>query len=301
VLDEAFEATLPFHQETLEPFFLAVDNPLKIYYERRSKQYNNDPLIKKTQIVNLRILTQTFVAIFLDSPYEAHMHEAKLLEKYAGEKETRKIFREDHSPYPYYVCALISYMFEKYFRERKIDWLYKTYRAHLYLVFRYALGEFPPMLGKSKALDLYCGKLVQTLTEPRFETQLRVTLKLFDDVQEVWLKRGKSRFGIKDTKEFSDLLIERARNSFIANEAPAIQDDDRTFYEGTILNIVWRNGSWFGFIERGSYHANVYFDNRGYKGDPSKLIPRTKVRYQIGSGVRGDFGVNVQHVRGTIV
>jgi len=57
VLDEAFEATLPFHQDELEPFFLAYENNVKIYYERRSKQYNNDPLIKKTHIVNLRILT----------------------------------------------------------------------------------------------------------------------------------------------------------------------------------------------------------------------------------------------------
>ncbi|MDF5738465.1 MULTISPECIES: AIPR family protein [unclassified Nostoc] len=65
VLDEAFEATLIFHQETLEPFFLAFDNDVKIYYERRAKQYNNDPLINKTQIVNLRVLTQTFVAIGL--------------------------------------------------------------------------------------------------------------------------------------------------------------------------------------------------------------------------------------------
>ena len=47
VLDEAFEATLPFHQEILEPFFLAYDNNVKLCYERRAKQYNDDPFIKK--------------------------------------------------------------------------------------------------------------------------------------------------------------------------------------------------------------------------------------------------------------
>ena len=47
VLDEAFETTLPFHQEILEPFFLAIENSTKLYYERRAKQYNSDPLIKK--------------------------------------------------------------------------------------------------------------------------------------------------------------------------------------------------------------------------------------------------------------
>src|SRR5208282_3548933 len=81
VLEEAFEATLPFHQDTLEPFFAAFESGVRLYYERRARQYNNDPLIKKTHIVNLRILTQTFVGMFLDAPHESHRHEAKLLEK----------------------------------------------------------------------------------------------------------------------------------------------------------------------------------------------------------------------------
>ena len=296
VLDEAFEGTLPFHQETLEPFFLAVDDPIKIYYERRSKQYNNDPLIKKTQIVNLRILTQTFVAMFLDSPYEAHIHEAKLLAKYAGEKEKRQIFRDDHSPYPYYICALTSYMFEKYFRLNKIPQYYKTYKAHLYLIFKYALGEFSPKLVKSRALDVYFGKFIQALTEPLFDTKLQATLALFDDTQSVWLKQGGSRFAIKDTQEFTQLLVKQARDRFISKKTPVIKDEDNAIYEGTILNIFSRNNVWFGFIERGSYQENVYFDSRAYEEDPAKLLPRTKVRYEMGSGARGNFALSVQLV-----
>ena len=132
VLDEAFEATLPFHQETLEPFFLSFDNAVKIYYERRAKQYNNDPLIKETQIVNLRILTQTFVAMFLEAPHMAHRHEAKLLELYAQEKDSRRLFAEEHGPYPYYICAVTWYMFEKYFRFERIPRKYLTYKSQLY-------------------------------------------------------------------------------------------------------------------------------------------------------------------------
>ena len=294
VLDEAFEATLPFHQETLEPFFLAVENPVKIYYERRSKQYNNDPLIRKSRIVNLRILTQTFVAMFLDSPYEAHIHEAKLLEKYAGDKGKRRIFCDDHSPHPYYISALTWYMFEKYFRLKTIPQRYKTYKAHLYLIFKYALGVFPPKLVKSRALDTYCEKFVQSLTEPLFITKLKATLRLFDDTQSAWLKQGKSRFGIKDTQEFTDLLIKQARDSFISKKTPAILDEDKAIYEGKILNIFRKNDVWFGFIERGSYQENVYFDSRTYQGDPSTLLPRTKVRYEMGSGARGNFALSIQ-------
>jgi hypothetical protein len=103
VLEEAFEATLPFHQEVLEPFFLAFQNDTKLYYERRAKQYNNDAIIKKTQIVNLRILTQSFVAMFLGAPHDAHRHEAKLLEDHADDDGERRIFCDDHDPVVYYL------------------------------------------------------------------------------------------------------------------------------------------------------------------------------------------------------
>lgn len=67
VLDEAFEATRLYHQDILEPYFLAIDSTDKLYYERRAKQYNNDDRIRKTQIINMRIIIQAFVSIALES------------------------------------------------------------------------------------------------------------------------------------------------------------------------------------------------------------------------------------------
>lgn len=285
VLDEAFEATLPFHQ-TLEQFFLAVDNDIKIYYERRAKQYNNDPLIKKTQVINLRILTQTFVAMFLNAPHNSHRHEAKLLEEYAGVNEKRKIFRDDHSSYPYYICALTWYMFEKYFREERIDSKYRTYKAHLYLIFKYSIGEFPPQLTKSKKLDTYCDKILKSLQENQFDMQMLKVLEAFDSIQKLWLELNKSRFGMKDNKEFTDLLIKNSRKYFIQDQAPINEKDAVTVYEGSILRIISNKSHWFGFIERGYQYENVYFNNRAYKGDISKLLPKTRVKFEIGDGKR---------------
>lgn len=261
VLEEAFETTLPFHQEVLEPFFLAFDNGIKIYYERRSKQYNNDPLIKKTQVVNLRILTQSFASMFLDSPHESHHHEAKLLEEFAGENEKRKIFREEHSPYPYYISALTWYMFEKFFREERIDKKYKPYKAHLYLVFRNSVGEFPPRLVKSKSLDVYCEKLSNLLKEENFKLNIVQVLNVFDQTQKIWTET-RSRFGIKDNKEFTDLLVSKTREIFIKKQMP-VREEEKSIYNGTILRIIFRNGSWFGFIKRGFAYENVYFDRGG--------------------------------------
>lgn len=295
VLEEAFEATLPFHQETLEPFFLAFENNEKIYYERRAKQYNNDPFIKKTHIVNLRILTQTFVGMFLSAPHDSHRHEAKLLEEYAGDKEKRKIFRDDHSPYPYYVCALTWYMFEKYFREERINVKYRTFRSHLYLIFRYSLGEYPPRLSKSKALDSYCEKLLHILKEPQFENQVREVLNVFDITYRLWTQ-DRSRHAIKDNKDFTDLLIRQSRERFVKSQVSTSEiseDETKTIYQGKILRVIWNHGIWFGFIKRGWQYENVYFDSRGYQGEPRELIPDREVRFNIVHGDRGDFARNV--------
>lgn len=101
-MEEAFETTKPFHQD-LEDFFLAKQTDFTLYYERRSKQYSALPTINKNQIVNLRVITQVFVATFLTSPHEAHRHEAKLLELYAGDdNDKRKIYNKKHAKSPYF-------------------------------------------------------------------------------------------------------------------------------------------------------------------------------------------------------
>ncbi|MFH1009176.1 MAG: AIPR family protein [Candidatus Latescibacterota bacterium] len=298
VLDEAFEATLPFHQDVLEPFFLSVGSELKIYYERRAKQYNDDPFIKRTQVVNLRIVTQTFVAMFLNMPHESHRHEAKLLEEYGGDdRAKRRIFIEDHEPALYYACALTWYMFERYFREELIDSKYKAFKSHLYFIFRNGAGSLPPTFKVgSKAVRSYCEKLTQLLSVQYFDEQLQNTLAIFDDAQETWLSRGKSHHGIKDNKEFTDLLIEIIRPTITQHKVVKDVEEKPTVYEGRVINIIWRDGKWFGFIKRGNYEDNLYFDSRGHKGDPSKLTYYTQVRYEIGHNQQGDMAINVELV-----
>ena len=292
VLEEAFETTRSFHQDTLEPFFLSFKNDVKIYYERRSKQYNDDPSIKKNQIVNLKILTQTFVSIFLEAPHDGHRHESTLLGKYAGQKEPRKIFVEDHNPYPYYICALIWYMFEKY--KEKID-KYKTYKSHLYLIFKISVGEFSPKLTDSKKMNGYCDKLLQILKEDQFAERLKQVLSIFDATENLWVRDGKSPYGIKDNKDFTDLLLKQAREYFIQGQVLADEVDDKVIHQGTVLRIICKQDYWFGFIKLGNqYEDNAYFDSRDYQGDIKDLSPNTPVQFEIGKNDRGYFAINVQ-------
>lgn len=252
-------------------------------------------MIKKTQIVNLRILTQTFVSMFLDAPHKGHIHEAKLLQEFASDEQTRKIFRDDHDPYPYYVCALTSYMFEKYFRENKIPQSLITYKAHLDLIFKFSIGEYSPSFLKSKKSEDYCKKLIEFLTEPKFGQQIKKVVPLFLNTQKEWLNQGNSRFGIKDREDFTHLLIRNATSEFIKNGKPIKETEKVALLEGDILNISHRpDGTWFGFIGRGSFEQNAYFDNRAFKDDPSKLSPRTHVRYKMERRPQGEYATLVE-------
>ena len=59
------------------------------------------------------------------------------------------------------------------------------------------------------------------------------------------------------------------------------------------MRIIYRDGVWFGFIKRRAEQENVYFDNRGYKGDPGELVPDRRVTFELGRSEKGLFARNV--------
>lgn len=297
VLDEAFEATLPFHQDVLEPFFNTYEGDTKLYYERRAKQYNNVSNVKKTQVVNLRILIHTFTSTFLSKPHESHLHEAKLLEEYGGNASKRKIFKEKHDPTIYYCCALIWYMFEKGMRENEIPSKLRTYKHHLYYIFSRLSGPSPMNLDKSKNVTKYCDTLLNDLNNNNFSSRLEKTIEIFDHSQKKWEEIGKSAYGIKDNKEFTDLvsnvIIELTQpNEKTVDEEYNIYDK----YEGKIVNIIKRKDHWFGFIKLDEFQDNVYFDHRGINHSLTALAPGVNIVCEVVKGASKPFATNITMV-----
>ena len=82
--DEAFEITRDFHKN-LENFFLFMpskgEDYEKIYYERRSKQYADNPTILATQKINFRLLIQSVVAIKI-AGFPPDINKEKLIDNY---------------------------------------------------------------------------------------------------------------------------------------------------------------------------------------------------------------------------
>ena len=282
VLEESFETTKPFHQE-LEDYFNAKTEPVRLFYERRNKQYSANPTINRYQIVNLRVLTQSFVATFLQCPYMAHRHEAKLLQEFAKTESKRKIYIHGHSFYAYYISSLIWYKFEDAFRRNILTKDNRTYQAHLYYIFMFLTGNYPLTIDAFVGnIEKYCLALEKLLVSDKFDESLRKVVTVFKQCEQIWVSKGKSRYGMKDTKEFTDELTRVCREIFV-NKTMSIEEvrlNHERWFTGKILSYINKD-KWFAFIQSKDFENNVYFNCTSYKDDVRKLIPGQKCRFTV--------------------
>lgn len=279
VLDEAFETLRPFHQE-LESYFdlrKASFNEVKLYYERRSKQYSNNPAISKYQIVNLRIITQVFVAMFLELPHVAHRHEAKLLEEFGGDE--RVIYCNGHGFEPYFVCAYAWYSVNLLFRNGDLPKEFRVYASHLYLLLRYSCNRPIPPFEDQERMRSYCEELMSILLSDDFKQRMNQIIGTFKQVLDIWTKQGGSIYAVKDRKDFTELMTIVASNHTNGNSV--LSKTHQIWYYGRILRFYNdRDGSlWYAVVKPESGGRNLTFDARDYDGPVRAIIPGRRVKY----------------------
>ncbi len=92
---EAFESLRQFHKD-LEEFYshLDVSNRSRLYYERRSRQYNDTEVLRH-QIVTMPFQLKCFLAVFLDEPHSTHRYYGELLQSYRS-----RVFQDGHAHCP---------------------------------------------------------------------------------------------------------------------------------------------------------------------------------------------------------
>jgi hypothetical protein len=261
VLDEAFEATKEFHKN-LEDFFnhSSFDLQYKIYYERRAKQYNHNPLIKQIQRINLRILTQYFCGMFLNKPHFSHRHESILIKELQN-----NIFKESHSRLPYYVASYSFFLLEKLFRATDFYPDLRPYKPHLLMMFREAIAGNRPRLDDEKEIDKHSLKIIDVIKdEERANEMFNKIAQLFRKTVETWINQyNRSRYAIKDVEEFTELLIKQTRSEFSITSTNVSNSEETLFYGFVLNTLVDRNGLRFGFIKRSP--DNLFFH---YKQNP---------------------------------
>jgi cold shock CspA family protein len=272
---EAFESLKPFHRK-LEEFYASFEKePSKrLYYERRSKQYDNQP-VKPKDIISLATQAKSFLGMFLNEPHSTHRYYGEILEA-----NSDKMFLEEHSPFPYYTAALGLATLESLFRAGFLPSWAKPYRFHLLMLLRLMAGGDTHSPLKGKKADELAEKLCAVLWDKQ---------KALEQFVEATNRLGNRLNAFEGDK----YLAPRLRN-FTVSLIPNLGERPR----GVVKYFDLERG--FGFIQRaggpdifvhssaikGTIHRylregeNVEFNiiktPKGLQATDVKLLPRTK-------------------------
>lgn len=188
----------------LEVYFPTFEGKKKLYYERRSRQYNNVAGIEKVRVINMTALVRAFAAIFRELPHRTTRNYKALLRGVGTD-----IFNKDHRLEPYYVAAFAHYRLEFLFRNQSLPSELKPARYHMLLAYRVLVNEeaLPPM--NSHEMVRYCNVLMESLWD--------------DDISRAHFEKAEThvravaagnlhRDNIR-TEPFTDALLHRLRNS----------------------------------------------------------------------------------------
>jgi AIPR protein len=157
VTEDQFFALQEFPKQ-LEQFFQTFTVSQRLYYERRSRQYDRQP-IEKTRVVTQPNVIRAFAAMFLAEPH-------RTTRNYSGLKDQvgKTIFGKGHRMEPYYTAAFALYKLEYLFRNGKMDPKYKAARFHILLAVRLLGNPAPlPRYMNSREMESYCDPILAEL------------------------------------------------------------------------------------------------------------------------------------------
>ena len=155
VKDDQFFAMRPFAKK-IEDYFKSFDLDKRLYYERRSNQYDSETIEKQRIIVHQNLM-RAVGAMFLGDAHITTKNFRSLREK-AG----KSMFNDLDKMEPYYVAALALYSLERLFRT-KLDAHYKAARYQILLAVRLRLDpdQLPPM--SSREMTNKCEAMMSAL------------------------------------------------------------------------------------------------------------------------------------------
>ena len=142
-------------QKDLEDYFRPMQGDLRLYYERRAKQYANSDSIEKSRITTIGTQLKSYASMFLDSAHQAGRYHSTLLKAVKEE-----VFQPKHKPEAYYTAAFAFYRFEVSIRKLpEKDKILRSYRFFLLQSFRYRYEPYSFPGSDNKKVPEYCKKL----------------------------------------------------------------------------------------------------------------------------------------------
>ncbi len=281
---EAFESLSPFQKE-LEEFYVTFgkNHQPKLYYERRSKQYETLP-VNRQHVVTLPAQVNCFVAMFLNEPHSTHRYYGELLEA-----NRSRMFLSNHSVFPYYVAGYALVRCERWLSEDNVTRPKRRFKYHFLMLCRFlASKDAPPYLDDKKKMDSYCSHLLAVFSDDTKATAL------FRDAQHLLEKELKTGnydlYEAHRLKAFTSRLIDVAGKGKNTGSATVSRADGHVKWFSDLRG--------YGFIESGGKDFFVHFRDilgTGYR----TLEAGQLVEFTIVQSAKGAHAVAVQPLERT--
>ncbi len=212
VSEDQFFALEEFPKQ-LEQFFQAFQPAQRLYYERRSKQYDRLDGIEKTRVITQPNVIKAFAGMFLDEAHRTTRNYSAIKAKVGTE-----IFGKGHKLDPYYTAAYALYRLEYLFRNGKLEAKCKPARFHIVLALRLLGSPQPiPKYMNSNEMEKYCKSLLATLWDSmKGDDLITLAAKTVDDAMGGDFDRDSIRTEAATTK-----VIAECQKVMAAQEATA--------------------------------------------------------------------------------
>ena len=152
-------------QRQLEQFYKASKKIEELYYERRSRQYDNaSPSIPQSRIITISNQIKSFSAMYYKNPHRVTSYFGSLTKNIGTDKSD--IFNIRHRLLPYYVAGFTYFRLESCFRNGTIDRKYKKVRYFLLMLFKLLLQPQEvnsTILNSDKRAEKYCAPMIDVL------------------------------------------------------------------------------------------------------------------------------------------
>ena len=154
-------------QEQIERYYNAVKKTERLYYERRSKQYNLDNKVPAYKIVTIPMQIKALVSMFLGEPHNVNGYYGCIVEKL--QQGATKIFSEDYKLDIYYTCGYAYYKMMQLFERGELPRQFKSLRYHLLLSLRLVYekeeGSMPQL--NNRVMPSFCDGINVLLNEDK--------------------------------------------------------------------------------------------------------------------------------------
>ena len=144
-------------QKRLEDYYKTFSGDDRLFYERRSKQYNSQ-LTEKKRIIDKTTQIKAVTSMFFDKPDMATRYFGALFEEFGD-----RLFKDNHELIPYYVSSFGLYKIESLFRNAKIDAKYKKIKYHMLAMLRHEISNEKLPVFESKKIVPLCDSINSVL------------------------------------------------------------------------------------------------------------------------------------------